>query len=181
MSIIGNRNHMLTPEIVCKTRSVLAVLILLGLAGISPQADARGGLRLEDIWSSEHIGGLPPEIRRSLLKYARSCGPAKAQHYFSGSLSPSGSRYHFVSLHFEYFGCNERVAICPQSGCLHQVYASAGAGYRLVFSGYVPELELKVIDGSPAIEISCAHSEKACSRVMRWNGFGFVGHSSLAR
>jgi hypothetical protein len=179
MSFIGNQNDLLTPG-TAKTRAVLAASILLGLAGMQPQADARGGLGSENIWASEHIEGLPREIRQNLQKHGRLCGPARAQHYFSGSLSPSGSRYQFISLHFEYFGCNDRVTICPQSGCLHQVYASAGAGYRLVFSGHVSELELKVIDGTPAIEVSCPHSEKSCSRVLRWNGNGFVGHSSLA-
>jgi hypothetical protein len=179
MSFIVSQNHMLTPG-PAKTRAVLVVFILLGLAGISPQADARGGLGSENIWASEHVEGLPREIRQNLQKHGRLCGPARAQHYFSGSLSPSGSRYQFISLHFEYFGCNDRVTICPKAGCLHQVYASAGAGYRLVFNEHVSELVLKVIDGAPAIEISCLHWEKSCSRVLRWNGKGFVGHSSLA-
>lgn len=78
--------------------------------------------------------------------------------------------YNFISLHFEEFGCDHRSADL-QAAC--KVYASSGAGYRLVFSGYVGELELKAIDGQVAIETSCPHSAEACFRIQRWNGSSF--------
>lgn len=63
-----------------------------------------------------------------------------------------------------------RAAICTSEDCLHQVYVSAGAGYRLVFETRVGELESKVIAGAPAIEISCLRHGSASARVLRWNG-----------
>lgn len=173
MSLIGKRHMALVWEAARKTGFGVAAFTLLTFANISSTANARGGLQLENPWASDHIEGLPPEIRQNVLKQARSCGSARAQHYFSRSLSPSNSRYSFISLHFEEFGCNHRSAFCRPSGCLHEVYASSGAGYRLVFSGYVGELELKAIDGQAAIETSCPHSAEACFRIQRWNGSNF--------
>lgn len=155
--------------------ALLAVSTLLSNISIAANADARGGMRLEDPWAAAHIEGLPPDIRRDLSAQGQICGGLRARHDFSRYLSPRGSKYSFVSLHFEHFGCNERAAICTSRGCLHQVYASAGAGYRLVFSARVRELELKVLDGAPAVEISCSRFGENCPRVLRWNGGAFVG------
>jgi hypothetical protein len=174
MSPIGNWQHFVLVWVTARRREFsVAAFTLLILANLSSTANARGGLHMEDPWASDHIEGLPPEIRQNVSKQARICGPARAQHYFSRSLSPSNSRYNFISLHFEEFGCDHRTAICRPSGCLHQVYASSGAGYRLVLSGYVGELELKAIDGQVAIETSCPHSAEACFRIQRWNGSNF--------
>lgn len=176
MSLIGNP-HLASVQKIAQTGTWGAAFALLILANISSTANARGGFHSENPWASEHIEGLPPEIRRNVLKEERPCGPARAQHYFSRSSSPTSSRYTFISLHFEEFGCDKRTAVCGPSGCLHQVYAAGGAGYRLVYSGYVGELELKVIDGEAAIETSCSHSGDACSIVRLWNGASFVRHS----
>ncbi len=174
MSSIRNWQHFVLVWVTARrTEFSVVAFTLLMLANLSSTANARGGLHTEDPWASYHIEGLPPEIRQNVSKQERSCGPARARHYFSRSLSPSNSRYNFISLHFEEFGCDRRSSICRPSGCLHQVYASSGAGYRLVFSGYVGELELKAIDGQVAIETSCPHSAEACFRIQRWNGSNF--------
>jgi hypothetical protein len=36
-----------------------------------------------------------------------------------------------IVLHVEHARCGDRGALCSQAGCLHQVYVSAGGGYRL--------------------------------------------------
>lgn len=181
MFLIGNLHLASVWKIARRPELWVAALTLLILGNVSSMTIARGGLHLEDPWASHHIDGLPPEVRRNVLKEERVCGPARAQHYFSRWLSPSSSRYKFISLHFEEFGCDNRSAMCGRSGCLHQVYASSGSGYRLVFSGYVGELELKVIDGEAAIETACSYSGDACSVIRLWNGVGFVRHSRLDR
>ncbi len=182
MSLIGNLNFALVSVAARRMGfSVAAAFTLLALANISSTTIARGGLHLEDPWASHHIEGLPPEIRRNVLKLAPICGFARAQHYFSRSLSPSNSRYKFISLHFEEFGCDDRSAVCTSSGCLHQVYASSGTGYRLVFSRYVGELVMKLIDGEAAIEAPCSYSADACFGVHRWNGNSFVRRPNLDR
>jgi len=181
MSLIGNLHLASVWATAHRTVFSVAAFTLLTFTNISSTANARGGLQLENPWASDHFKGLPPEVRRNVLKYEQGCGPARAQHYFSRSLSPSSSRYKFISLHFEEFGCDYRSAICTPSGCLHQVYASSGTRYRLVFSGYVGELELKAIDGGVAIETSCPYSAEACFGVQRWNGSNFVRRPDFDR
>ncbi len=181
MFLIGSLHLTSVRETARRPGFWVAAFTLLVLANVSSTTIARGGLRLEDPWASHHVDGLPPEVRRNVMKEERVCGPARAQHYFSRSLSPSSSRYKFISLHFEEFGCDNRSAICGRSGCLHQVYASSGTGYRLVFSGYVDELELKVIDGEAAIETSCSYSGDKCSLIRFWNGARFGRYSRLDR
>lgn len=157
-------------------RVMLGFLVVTAFAlSASRGGEARGAMAAEDLWAAVHIDGLPPDIRRNLSKHVRRCGGPKALHYFSRYLSPRGSRHQFVSLHFEEFSCRDRAAICTSEDCLHQVYVSTGAGYRLVFEARVKELELKIIDGTPAIEISCAWpAGMECARVLRWNGSAFV-------
>jgi hypothetical protein len=181
MSLIGSLHFAPVSRIDCAIRSIASAFALLAIANVSSPAAARGGLGSEGPWASHHIDGLPPEIRRDVLKREPRCGPLRAQHYFSRSLSPNGSSYRFIALHFEEFGCDHRSAICTASGCLHQVYASGGTGYRRVFSRYVRELELKVIDGEAAIQTSCSSSAEACFGVQRWNGSSFVRRNNLDR
>lgn len=78
-----------------------------------------------------------------------------------------------MALHFELFGCNDRARMCTSAGCLHHVYSATEAGYRLVFTGYVDELELKLENGAPAIGISCRQAGLHCRRTLLWNGHSF--------
>ncbi|WP_204316212.1 hypothetical protein, partial [Serratia marcescens] len=71
----------------------------------------------------------------------------------------------------------DRTRICTPAGCLHQVYSAAGQGYRLVFSGYVEELALTVLNGTPAIEISCGGRGPCSRRTLLWNGLRFIDAS----
>jgi hypothetical protein len=153
---------------------VAATSGLLILSGILTQAAARGGLRSEDRWEPAHIDLLPQEIRQTLGRLAQACGrPPAAEHHFA--LYLSGARHQFIALHFEHFRCIDRTAICTRSTCLHQVYASSGGGYRLVWSGQVPDLEMKLIDDKPAIDVACEPPNAGCPHVLLWNGGRFVG------
>lgn len=151
---------------------VRAVLIgALLTAGSAGAAVGRGGLRSEDPWAAAHIDGLPRDIRNSLGRWERACGSPAAQHAFSRSIQgQSGLR--LVALHFEYFRCHDRASICGGAGCLHQVFMSAGGGYRLVMSAYVPDIELVILGDQPAVKVTCGQQQEGC--LLRWNGNRFA-------
>jgi hypothetical protein len=111
-------------------------LIAIGLFAITGQASlafARGGgLHSEDRWNSQHIDGLPGEVRNAV---ARMCADSRTEHQFAGYFQNS----RVLVLHFEHFRCGDRGALCTQAGCLHQVYVSTGGRYRLLRSYYAPE------------------------------------------
>lgn len=62
------------------------------------------------------------------------CGDLAAQHYFAGYFENSRR----LVLHFERLRCANRVNLCTQQGCLHQVYVSEGGRYRLLKIYYGP-------------------------------------------
>ena len=77
MSPIGNWQHFVLVWVTARRREFsVAAFTLLILANLSSTANARGGLHMEDPWASDHIEGLPPEIRQNVSKQARICGPA---------------------------------------------------------------------------------------------------------
>jgi len=154
-------------------RFCLLLSAFVGSLGGLSEAGARGGLGLEDPWAAEHIRELPRDVRSNLTRHEPACGSSRALHSFARYLSHTGAKPQFVALHFELFGCNDRAQVCTASGCLHQVYSAVGSGYRLVFSGYVEELELKIVNGAPAIDISCTPAALHCRRTLLWNGHGF--------
>lgn len=142
-------------------------------ACVLPQTAAGGALPSEDRWASSHIDLLPGEIRQTLGRLKNACGwPQAAEHYFA--LYLSGARHQFVALHFEHFRCHDRAAVCTQTRCLHQVFESAGGKYRLVWSGRVSDLEMKLVGDHPAIDITCDRSESNCPHMLVWNGDRFV-------
>lgn len=150
------------------TGATISILLTL----LSSAAEALGsGSASHDTWAPAHIDSLPQEIRRGLGRWRKTCGELKARHEFSRYMSYAGQ--HFVSLHFEHLGCENREVVCTFDSCLHQVYASSRAGYRLVFEARVPDVELKLVDGAPALEISCANTTRTCPRVLRWIGRRF--------
>lgn len=157
--------------------AMMATTLLIVAAFSSPAASLSGG-RVEDRWHPFHISQLPDEIRRPLARLERICGsPPMAEHYFATYLSGRGQQ--FISLHFEHFRCNSRSAICPQEVCLHQVYVSTAGRFRLSVSVHVPELEMKLIEDAPAIEIACEGPSVGCTRVLIWNGTRFVSPPQL--
>ena len=88
-----------------KRRSAIpvAAFLLMSLQA-SGQSSARSGMATERPWASEHIEGLPVDIRRRIVALERVCGnAAAAAHYFAVSIEAGGRR--FVSLHFEEFAC----------------------------------------------------------------------------
>jgi hypothetical protein len=96
------------------------------------QSSAKGGnIRSEDRYNPQHIESLPPEIRSSIL---HKCGVPKALHSFASYLDNSKK----IVLHFEHFVCDGDGTYCTASGCLHEVYISAGSHYKLERSYYAP-------------------------------------------
>lgn len=146
----------------------MVVVFLISLP-VSGQASARSGMAAERPWASEHIEGLPADIRRRIVALERACGnAAAAAHYFSASIEPGGQR--FVSLHFEDFACANRAAVCNGGGCLHEVYLESGDRHRLVFSARAWEVRLTNESGVVGIEVSQGGSNK----LFRWNGRSFA-------
>jgi hypothetical protein len=109
----------------------LCVLITLLFA--SSQSSAKGGNfgRSEDRYNPQHIDSLPSEVRNSIL---HGCAEPKALHPFAGYFDDLKR----IVLHFEHFVCDGDGTYCTSSGCLHQVWVSAGGHYRLVLSYYAP-------------------------------------------
>jgi hypothetical protein len=151
---------------------VLVAVMILTLASF--RADSKASRASNNLWADAHIDGLPTDIQTALAAQSAACQERRAMHEFSTYLSAGDSKYHFVSLHFEYFACQDRSLICGPEGCLHQVYMSTGGRYRLVYSAKVPEMELIVVDRQPAIGISCGFFGGNCLRVLRWTGARFV-------
>ena len=146
----------------------------LVVAVVSSQAMARGGAHSEDPWAAAHIDGLPAEVRQVISRQAQACGAKlAAQHAFTRSISAGNTR--LIAVHYEHTNCANRGALCTGQGCLHQVYVSTGRGYRLVLSVHAPEIELKLLDKSPAVAVECP-SESRCARTLIWNGSRFVSH-----
>jgi len=114
---------------------MIPTLSLCTLAAIlltCEQASAKGGsLRAEDRYNPQHIDSLPPEVRSSIV---RRCNTPKALHPFASYFDNSRR----IVLHFEYFVCDGDGTYCTNSGCLHQVWLSAGRHFRLVRSYYAP-------------------------------------------
>jgi hypothetical protein len=97
---------------------------LLATVSLASPAFARGGgLHSEDRWNSQHIDGLPAEVRNAV---ARMCAGSRAEHQFTGYFQNS----RVLVLHFEHLRCGNR-GFCTQAGCLHQVYTSTNGHYRL--------------------------------------------------
>lgn len=153
-----------------------AVAFLLVSLLTSGQASARGSMATERPWASEHIEGLPADIRRGIVARERACGnAAAAAHYFSVSIEAGGQR--FVSLHFEEFVCANRGAVCNAAGCLHEVYLESGGRHRLVFSARARDVRLTKEGGGAGIEVNYG----ASNLLFRWNGARFVPASATSR
>jgi hypothetical protein len=112
--------------------ALIAIGLLVITSQASPASARGGGLHSEDRWNSQHIDGLPAEVRNTV---ARMCAGSRAEHQFAGYFQNS----RVLVLHFEHFRCGDRGALCTQAGCLHQVYVSTGGRYRLLRSYFVQE------------------------------------------
>jgi hypothetical protein len=125
---------------------MITVLLLLGAGSISAQA--RGGrISPQDGWNPQHME-LPVEVHSAIAPYARVCGgPLAAEHSFVRYFQSGTAK--LIGLHFEHLRCADRAAVCRPTGCLHQVYISSGAKYRLLKSSYVPELDLTQVKIPP--------------------------------
>jgi hypothetical protein len=146
--------------------ALLACLI----AAASPQAAmARGGIGREYPYAAEHIEGLPADVRRAVLAHERACGgKAAATHYFAVSITSTAQS--FLSLHFENFSCPNRGALCTAAGCLHEIYASGGGGYRRVFSAYAEDVQLTKSGDVVGLEVR----RGGIAQLYRWNGSNFA-------
>ena len=111
------------------TRWICASTALLLMCA---QSSAKGGsVRSEDRYNPLHIESLPPEICNAVY---HMCSTPRALHLFATYFDNSKR----IVLHFEDFYCNQRDTLCKPSGCLHQVWVSAGGHYKLVRSYYAP-------------------------------------------
>jgi len=146
----------------------LAAFLLMSLQA-SGQSAARSGMATERPWASEHIEGLPADIRRRIVALERVCGnAAAAAHYFAVSIEAGGQR--FVSLHFEEFACGNRAAVCNGNGCLHEIYAESRGRYRIVFSRKALDVRMTNAGGIAGLEVSQPNTKET----YRWNGRGFT-------
>jgi hypothetical protein len=111
--------------------SPIAAGVLLLLLADQPLTFARGGqVGHEDIWNSERIERLPPEVRSAVT---HMCGnAARAAHYFATFFDNS----RVIKLHFEHLHCDEQARFCRDTSCLRQEYISTGGHYRLQRSYY---------------------------------------------
>jgi hypothetical protein len=108
--------------------AIAATIVLFGFADRS--AFARGSqVGHDDLWNSEHIQGLPPEVRNAVI---HMCGDPHAGHYFATYFENS----HVIKLHFEHLHCAEQLRFCRGDECLHQEYISTGGRYRLIRNYY---------------------------------------------
>lgn len=109
-----------------------SICVLIAIVITCAQASAKGGsFHTPDFYNPQHVDSLPAEVRNSIL---HRCGTPRALHSFA-SYSEHLKR---IVLHFEHFVCDGDGSYCTQSGCLHQVWVSAGGHYRLVRSYYAP-------------------------------------------
>lgn len=155
-------------------KAIVALFILAGLGAMASPTEIHSSMRSEDRWAPAHIDGLPQEVRQSLVRFRQVCGPPAAEHYFALYLEGGETRQKFITLHYEHFRCNRRELVCPQGGCLHQVFASDGGRYRLILSVQASEVEMKLINHRPALEIACDERKSNCPRILLWNGGRFV-------
>jgi len=152
-----------------------AIGMALAVTAISTQATARGGgMPSEDLWAAVHIEGLPATVRRVISRETQECGgKLAAQHAFTRYIA--GAHIRLIAVHYEHTNCPQRRVLCSDGSCLHQVFVSSGGDYRLVLSVHAVEIELQLVNKSPAVAIDC-HSGSRCTRTLIWNGSRFVPH-----
>ena len=61
--------------------ALIAIGLLVITSQASPASARGGGLHSEDRWNSQHIDGLPAEVRNAV---ARMCAGSRAEHQFAG-------------------------------------------------------------------------------------------------
>jgi len=150
-------------------RKHLFVLLVCFVPVAWVEAVMARGIGREHPYAAEHIDGLPAEVRRAVLTHERACGgKAAATHYFA--ISVATATQSFLSLHFEDFYCPNRGTLCTAAGCLHEIYAGKGAGYRRVFSVYAEDVSLTSTGGVAGLEVK----RSGGTQLYRWNGSAFV-------
>jgi hypothetical protein len=166
----------MNPPLMSQITTIAATITLMTI-WLSPFATARGGISYRDVASTGHIEELPAEIRNAVGQWQYVCGtPLAAKHPFAAHYLGDGViGYRLISFHFHELSCDNRAAVCTDRGCLHQVNISTDGVYHLAFSANVPEVTLKLLDHTPAIEVDCETFALQCrSRILRWNGRRFV-------
>jgi hypothetical protein len=161
-----------------RTRGATAFALLAAFILTTTPAIGRSAGMSRETWSESRIRALPSGVRDSVQHTASSCGAHLSAGAGLDRYLQDGAGDRFIALHFHDLRCG-RQAVCNTSGCLHQVYVSSRGGYRLVWSGYVGDVELKQVGGGAALEISCSVEGARCSPRLRWDGSRFV--SSVAR
>jgi hypothetical protein len=143
--------------------------LVLAVCCAADPCGARESSGGERPWASEHVGGLPADIRQAVDRHAQACGNAiAAGHYFSTSISVGGQQ--FRSLHFEELACRNRATICRADGCLHEIYIRTDGHFRRVFSAYADDLRMGADGEALVIDVSGG----PLSGTYRWSGLRFV-------
>jgi hypothetical protein len=147
---------------------LLALTVVLSALGPGA-ASAHSTMSSRDGWidlDGNYLKRFPAEIRRAIEQQKQACGPlASVDQHFVRYIHESGSVREYIALHFDHFRCGDRSRIWGPDGCLHEVYAPSGTGYRRIFSGRVGEVTMKIIDRAPAVEVDCETSASApCPR-----------------
>jgi len=128
-------------------------------------------------WAAAHIEALPASVRHVVSRDTQACGgKLAAERDFTRYIASRNVQ--LIAVHYEHTNCRQRRSLCGEDGCLHQVFVSTGRGYRLVLSVRTGEIELKLIDKSPAVATECRFGA-GCTRMLVWNGSRFVSPSPV--
>ena len=152
-------------------RSVaMIIMIIIAVSGSIEAALSHSGIA-KDPWNPAHLEMLPSEIRARVRKLEAACGvPVVAAQQFALYLTIPGTQ--FLALHFDDFRCQNNSVLCNASGCLHEVYASRGGGYRRVLSVYARDIRLIRQQNAALVEID--DDTRGVPRTVRLNGNGVI-------
>jgi hypothetical protein len=176
-AFLANRPWTPSRHVRWKTRASLLFLLAIVQVSAAPPAFARATGMSTNYWSAGRVALLPAEIRNRLDGLRRACGePLKAGALFARSVRDPRSGGEMIALHLHYLQCDKQV-FCTGHGCLHEIYSYTRGGYRLVWSGYVDDVEFNTVGSTIELRVTCnAHSR--CPYILRWNGHRFVAHSN---
>jgi hypothetical protein len=153
----------------------LVGVLVLALVLTPTTAAARAGFSSGGRWieiDAAYLNRFPAEVRAAIEVEKKICGAVSAvEQSFARYIHVDSSDREFITLHFDHFRCTDRSLICGREGCMHQVFAPVGGGYRLVFTGRVYDVQLVINDGRPAVRLECVSAnETRCPRLLLWKG-----------
>lgn len=120
-------------------------------------------------------GGVPEVIARSVAKQVKSCKgdiSVLPQSLFSVDLNGDGRLDYVVN--FENFDCETVPSpYCGTGGCLHEIWLSDNAGWRLALSPHANMIAgIDMIDGRPSLRLLVHHrycQKQPCHQNIVWS------------